>query len=68
MTPTLKPSGCNQLTGDQADCTGRSLNNGYEQIFLSTASNLNRVPEPGVLALLGIGMIGLWGGTRRRRA
>ena len=60
--------GCDPGIADQADCTGRSLNNGYEQIFLSTASNLNRVPEPGVLALLGIGMIGLWGGTRRRRA
>ena len=43
------------------------VNNGYEQVFLSTASNLKQVPEPGVLALLGIGMIGLWGGTLRRR-
>ena len=59
--------GCDPGIGDQADCVGRSLNNGYEQVFLSTASNLKQVPEPGVLALLGIGMIGLWGGTLRRR-
>ncbi len=59
--------GCDPGIGNQADCVGRSLNNGYEQVFLSTASNLKQVPEPGVLALLGIGMIGLWGGTLRRR-
>lgn len=55
------------------NCTGtssmfnRDLNNGYEQIFLGTASALNcaatdpscnpsTVPEPGSLALMGLGM------------
>ena len=49
------------------ECVGRSLNNGYEQLFLgSTSSVPTGTPEPGTLALLG-GILGIWAVSRRVR-
>lgn len=53
--------GCDPRTTDDsdldtaADCTGRSLNYGYEKLFIGKASTVVNVPKPGTLALLGIG-------------
>ena len=44
---------------------GRNLNNGYEQIFISKASDVVNVPEPGTMMLLGLALLGL-AGVRRR--
>lgn len=40
-----------------ADCTGQSLNNGYEQLFISALNTPRLVPEPSTVLLMGIGLI-----------
>jgi len=58
--------GCDPNTIDPTvNCVGRSLNNGYEQLFIGKASTVVNVPEPGTLALLGSALLGF--GVMRRR-
>lgn len=46
---------------------GRSLNNGFEQLFLGTAAvtPTTNVPEPGTLALVGVAIFGIAAARRR---
>lgn len=60
--------GCDPTTTTPDDnCIGRSLNNGYEQLFIATqASAPPGVPVPGTLALLGGALFGM-AAIRRRK-
>ncbi len=50
------------------DCVGRSLNNGYEQVFMgSTASDYVNAPEPSSIFLIGLGLLGMGWSMHRRR-
>lgn len=66
--------GCDPATTDGTDtdtapdCTGRSLNNGFEQLFIGKASTVVNVPEPGTLALLGSALLGFGAMRRRNKA
>ena len=55
------------VEGDQCHSTlaNRSANNGYEQLFIAAAEGVTNVPEPAMLALVGIGLLGM--GVARRK-
>jgi hypothetical protein len=47
---------------------GRSLNNGFEQIFIGTGNTvIQKAPEPGTLLLLGLGLAGIGFVAYRRK-
>jgi hypothetical protein len=62
--------GCDPgTTAPETNCIGRSLNNGYEQLFIATIETAPpSVPEPGTLALLGMGLLGFGAMRLRRKA
>lgn len=56
--------GCDPNVVSINDCTGRSVNNGYEQVFIASSAS-TPVPEPGTLFLMGTGLTGLMAAQRR---
>jgi hypothetical protein len=61
--PSFGPTGpslavCTGVNGEPIEY-GRNLNNGYEQIFISKASDVVHIPEPGTLALAGLVLVGM---------
>ncbi|HMM47184.1 MAG TPA: PEP-CTERM sorting domain-containing protein [Thiobacillaceae bacterium] len=65
--------GCDPNTDPNTSCTGsagnhgRSLNNGYEQLFIGSMPRVTTVSEPATLALLGSALLG-FAAMRRRKA
>lgn len=57
--------GCDPATASNS-CIARDGNNGFEQMFIGTSVPTNNVPEPGSLALLGLGIFGLALTSRRK--
>ena len=54
-------------TAGVGNCIGRDANNGFEQLFIGTTANVTQVPEPGMLALLALGLMGVAATARRRK-
>ena len=53
--------GCDPLSGTEGtgDCIARDLNNGFEQLFISTQAGVSNAPEPATVGLLGLGLAAL---------
>ena len=49
------------------NCIRRDANNGFEQLFIGTTRSVTQVPEPGILGLLALGILGLAATARRRK-
>ncbi len=49
------------------NCVARDLNNGYEQVFITTQSQVFNVPEPSTVALVGLALLVLGGFVYPRR-
>ena len=60
------PSTIGGGTAGVGNCIGRDANNGYEQLFIGTGRSVVQVPEPGILGLLALGMLGLTATLRRK--
>ena len=54
-------------TAGVGNCVGRDANNGFEQLFIGTSASVTQVPEPGILGLLALGLLGLAATARRRK-
>lgn len=63
---TTNPDG-SLATQGTGSCIGRDANNGYEQLFVGTAASVLQVPEPGILSLVALGLLGLAVTSRRRK-
>lgn len=59
--------GTSRGTAGVGSCVGRDANNGFEQMFIGTSSRVTQVPEPGILGLLALGLLGLAATARRRK-
>ena len=59
--------GCDPAAGvaGVGDCIGRDANNGYEQMFIGTSTPGRQVPEPGILGLFALGLLGMSAVYRR---
>lgn len=65
--------GCTLKDGDittpSGTCTGRDLNNGYEQLFMGSTTGTTYVntPEPSSIFLIGLGLLGMGWSIHRSR-